>query len=132
MKPRYPILWFSIDHPVWKYELHRDYVYETGIKGLNVGNKFEHLAPAGTLLIDKGYAWDGPSGPAVDTLTFMRASLVHDALYQLMREEKLPRSYRKAADKIMYRIAREDGIGWIRAKYCYHAVRLFAGGAARK
>ncbi len=30
-----------------------------------------------------------PNGPTIETKTFMRASLVHDALYQLMREEHL-------------------------------------------
>ncbi len=84
----------------------------------------------GVLTISPGYAWDGPSGPTVDTKTFMRGSLVHDALYQLMREEILPRLCRKLADKILYRMCREDKMVWIRAAWVYVAVRLFAGFAA--
>lgn len=85
-----------------------------------------------SLFIYRDYAWDGPSGPAVDTPSFMRASLVHDALYQLMREGKLPESYRKAADDLMRQICREDGMCWLRAWWCYRAVRRFAAKAARK
>jgi len=52
--------------------------------------------------IKKGYAWDGPSGPTIDTLNFMRGSLVHDALYQLMREDHLDsKNYREPADKLL-------------------------------
>lgn len=84
----------------------------------------------GVLNLSPGYAWDGPSGPTVDTKTFMRGSLVHDALYQLMREEVLPRQYRKLADKVLYRMCREDKMMWVRAAWVYVAVRLFAGFAA--
>ena len=41
---------------------------------------------AGVLTIHAGYAWDGASGPVVDTVNSIRATLVHDAVYQLMRE----------------------------------------------
>ena len=44
----------------------------------------------------------GASGPTLDTDDTMELdSLVHDALYQLMREGCLPQSARKAADKLM-------------------------------
>lgn len=84
----------------------------------------------GVLSISPGYAWDGPSGPAVDTKTFMRGSLVHDALYQLMREKALHQQHRRIADKILYKMCREDKMMWIRAAWVYVAVRLFAGFAA--
>ena len=44
--------------------------------------------PITTLYISKGYSWDGPSGPAIDTPDWIKASLVHDALYQLIRENR--------------------------------------------
>lgn len=44
------------------------------------------LTVDGDLSIRRGYSWDGPSGPTIDTGTFMRGSLVHDFLYQLLRE----------------------------------------------
>lgn len=92
-----------------------------------VGNDFVKLAPRGLLIIAEGYYWDGPSGPTIDTEDFMRGSLVHDALYQLMREGFIDRGYRKHADKILYNICREDGMPWWRAQYVYRGVRWFGG-----
>ncbi len=78
------------------------------------------------LVIMEHYAWDGPSGLALDTKDFMRGSLVHDALYQLMREEVLGRKYRKYADQLLRKICLQDGMGKFRAWYVYRAVRMFA------
>ena len=93
-------------------------------------NEFVILV-CGCLLVKEGYAWDGASGPAVDTVTFLRGSLVHDALYQLIREGALPRSFRRAADSLLRDICIEDGMGWLRAWYVYRAVRWFAAGACK-
>lgn len=71
------------------------------------------------------YAWDGASGPTWDDKTNMRASLVHDALYQLMREELLDRKHRKYADELFRKMCIEDGMGKFRAWYYYRAVRIF-------
>jgi len=84
-----------------------------------------------TLFIMQGYAWDGPSGPTIDTKTSMRASLVHDVLYQLMRLGLLNEAYREAADLEFYRILREDGMCWLRAKAFFWGVRLGAAKCAR-
>lgn len=84
----------------------------------------------GNLIIKKGYAWDGPSGPTIDTKNFMRGSLVHDALYQLMRMGFLGETYRKAADKELRRLCLEDGMWSIRAWWVYVSVRWFGGSAA--
>lgn len=74
---------------------------------------------------------DGPSGPTFDTLTFMRGSLVHDALYQLMREGGLDRQmYREAADITLRQICLEDGMNPIRAWWVYQGVRLFGNPSA--
>lgn len=83
----------------------------------------------GLLTIKKGYAWDGPSGPTFDTKNFMRGSLVHDVLYQLIREGHL--SYiRLFADNLLRTLCREDGMSWIRAWWIYRALRLFGSTAA--
>ena len=37
------------------------------------------------ILVEDGYAWDGASGPTVDTRGSFEAALVHDVLYQCMR-----------------------------------------------
>ncbi len=82
------------------------------------------------LYIDAGYAWDGPSGPTFDTKNFMEPSLVHDALYQLMREEQLPKSYRELADKLLQKMCIECGMSKIRAWWVYVGVRYGAKFAA--
>jgi len=91
------------------------------------------LGADGRLVIRKGYAWDGPSGLTIDTSTFMRGSLVHDALYQLIRHGFISNDeWREQADKEMRRICREDGMFRIRAWWVYWAVRWCGGKAASK
>jgi hypothetical protein len=73
------------------------------------------LTTDGRLTINKGYAWDGPT--FVYKLKrilkrfikkMLRGSLIHDALYQLMREEKLSRGYKHKANLELHRACRED------------------------
>ena len=85
----------------------------------------------GYLIIKKYYAWDGPSGPSFDTKTFMRGSLVHDALYQLMREETLSKDYKDYADNLLRTICLEDGMSPFRAWYVYQAVHIFGQGSLK-
>lgn len=68
--------------------------------------------------------------PARDTKNFMRAALVHDAFYQLLREQKLPPGYRKAIDLLMKQHAREDGMNVFRAWYSHLGVSIFGKPAA--
>ncbi len=76
--------------------------------------------------IYSGFTWDGPSGfITIPTENSMRASLVHDALYTLIKEKVYPASFRKTADKILRRILRRDGMSWFRSEAWYVAVRLF-------
>ena len=83
-----------------------------------------YLNPDGRLLIKKGYAWDGASGPTWDSPCTMRGSLIHDALYQLMRAGLLSQSSRPMADKVLEDVCREDGMWALRAKTWFAAVRL--------
>lgn len=89
------------------------------------------LSSMGTLKVESGWPWDGPSGPTVDTPSFMRGSLAHDALYALMRQGRLGQENRRAADKLLYALCRQDGMGWFRAQYVYWGLRIGAGYAAR-
>lgn len=80
----------------------------------------------GILTIDAGYSWDGPSGPAIDTDNFMNPSLVHDALYQLIREGHLSGStYRIYADQVFRDMALAEGMSELRAWNAYYMVRIF-------
>ncbi len=110
----------------YKYELLETVAVDTGIKGSGI-ERCPYIAmwPCGRLFIFGHYAWDGPSGPTFDTKTFMRGSLAHDALYQLMREGLLDREHRKLADQLLRKICLEDGMNRFRAWYVYKAVRVF-------
>lgn len=115
----------------YKYQLVEDYRVEVPIRSKDIDSPYITLSKNGFLTIKAGYAWDGPSGPTLDTRDFMRGALVHDALYQLMRDHGLDKNiHRQTADRIMRYICQEDGMGWFRAWYCYHAVRLFGDKSA--
>ena len=116
----------------YKYQLFQDHVEQLAIKsGRSVLTSYLKLTSDGVLTISAGYCWDGPSGPAIDTPNFMRASLVHDALYQLMRHGLLDRRiWRKPADAEMRRIVVETKMNPWRRLYSYWAVRRFAAKAA--
>lgn len=111
----------------YKYTLTEQYDFDTGIKGYTAcgPNGIVTLSPDGLLHIAKGYAWDGPSGPAIDTESFMRSSCLHDALYQLISLDLLPPDVRVEADRILRDVSRDDGMWYIRSLWVYAAVRIF-------
>ena len=95
-----------------------------------VRTKYIHLTPGGTLTIKPGYAWDGPSGPTYDSKNSLRASLAHDALYQLMRMNLIDIDWRTDADILLDNILEQDGMWAVRRWYWITGVQWFAGGAA--
>jgi hypothetical protein len=111
----------------YKYQLVEKYeVIIPIVQPDDIKTKFINLDPAGNLTVKNSYAWDGPSGPVIDTHENMRASLVHDALYQLMRMEKLSaRTHRKTADKLFRDMCKKDGVSNFRASVYYKALRKF-------
>lgn len=93
---------------------------------LPINTQFIKLDLLGNLTIEAGYAWDGPSGPTIDTKNFMRGSLVHDALYQLMRDGYLNvYANKELADKILQTLCLEDGMSMLRAWWVYQGVKHF-------
>ncbi len=126
--------YIEIDHDNYKYEMAFPYTVELDfVTGFSIVSEFYMLTPSGFLTIKKGYAWDGASGPTIDTMNTMRASCVHDVLYQMMRERYLSTSWKDAADLELQRLMIEDGFDsskcWnkIRAGYYYWGVRIFGG-----
>ena len=116
----------------YKYNLHSNLEYNTKIKVSQAADLgLLAINVDGTLFIKKGYSWDGPSGPTIDTKSFMRGALIHDALYQLLREKVLPADLRKRSDEILKEVCLEDGMCRFRAWYVYHAVRLFGASSAK-
>ena len=112
----------------YKHQLQYTYDHELPeiFKGRNVRLNFIALND-GVLTILSGYAWDGASGPTLDTPSCIRGSLVHDALYQLMQAGMLPNSFRIHADKELRRVMEQDGMFKPRAWAWYHFVRRFGG-----
>jgi len=116
----------------YKYQLAEGYVVEVPIlANADIKTEFIELDIVGELTIKKGYAWDGPSGPVVDTDENMRASLVHDALYQLMRQGHLSsRTWRRTADQVFRDLCKADGVSGYTANIWYRALRKFGKPAA--
>ena len=118
----------------YKYQLFEEYQTEIPVKpdgDISSSGGYVFLSKEGKVVIKKGYAWDGPSGPTIDTLNFMRGSLIHDALYQLMRENKLIKDiYRDQADRFLQQMCKDDGMSSIRAWLVYQGVSKFGESAA--
>ena len=116
----------------YKYQLAEDFGVKISIQPVqDIVTNFIELQTNGKLTVKKGYAWDGPSGPVIDTNQNLRASLVHDALYQLMRHQLLnSRAHRKTADELFRDMCKQDGVSNIRANMYYKALRRFGKPAA--
>jgi hypothetical protein len=121
----------------YTYQLTKEYVYQLPVScpdlSAPIDTDYLFLGTNHELIISRGYAWDGPSGPTIDTKNFLRGSLIHDALYQLCRLGYLNSDqYRPLADQILYQVCREDGMSWVRACYIYYGVRWGAKWATKR
>lgn len=118
----------------YKYQVHADYQIKLNIAPpAFIYTRFIQFDEDGTLYISRGYAWDGPSGPAIDTKNFMVASLVHDALYQLIREHHLDSTvYRELADQALVQLTKEAGMWAPRRWWVYIGVRWGGGAYAQQ
>ena len=116
----------SLKH--WKYELLEEMKCYVDIAGVSAAeNEYIRIRMSDVgdrrmvLTIYPRYAWDGPSGPTIDTKTFMRGSLFHDALCQLIGEGLLDKKYRKYADQLLRKLCLEDGMSKFRVWYVYQS-----------
>jgi len=117
----------------YKYKLADDFIIELSFKPDRdiLAEKVQFFA-SGHLVICKGFMWDGASGPTIDDKSNMRAALIHDALYYLMRKGLLSKEqYRDDADRELREICKTDGMWWFRARLWLRALRLFAENAAK-
>jgi hypothetical protein len=61
----------------------------------------------------------------------MRGSLIHDALYQLMRGEDLDKDiHRDPADRLLQQMCKQDGMSSIRAWWVYIGLKYWGNPAA--
>lgn len=112
----------------YKFWVAQDFVLDIGerIKPARAGgNNFVEISAAGVFIARRGYAWDGASGPAIDTENWRTASLVHDGLYQLIKEGVLAMEQRQAADDLMRDILLGKDMWVVRAVIAHAAVRQF-------
>ena len=117
----------------WKYQLGEDFVLLVGIyPKKQIKTPYIKLTKGGKLTVKKTYAWDGPSGPMRDDETNMRSSLVHDALYQLMRMGELGQEWKIPADELFHDMCINDGMKPRRARRAYKALLAFGAGASKK
>ena len=123
----------------YKYLLVEDEKREVDIY-INCHNDYISL-DEGVLIIKEGYAWDGSSIPLKkympkwiwDSDKYCKiASLVHDALCQLMREGLLPKTYKYIADAIYQRMCIEGGMGKRQAGWRFWALRKFGNAGIKK
>ena len=117
----------------YKYQIKEDYSVNVAIKPAKaIWTDWAMLTTEGILTIRKYYSYDGASGPTIDTKSSMRGSLVHDALYQLMREGRLSIDWRYLADQELKIKCIEDGMWKWRANIWCWAVWKFARRSATK
>ncbi len=120
----------------YKYVLAEQIQYKTGITNKGFKLPLCSIDPDGFLTIKAGYAWDGASGPTIDTKSCRLASVIHDALYQLLRETGLGKGNDKhdfrryRADQIFRNVCIEDGMWKWRAKWWFRGLRAGGGPAA--
>lgn len=112
----------------YRYQLKRTFVLQTSLRPPHaIVHRYFHLTADGLLILKEGYAWDGASGPAVNTLSFVKGSGAHDAFYQMMQLGLLDWSFKDRCDKELVKITRKDGMWSIRCKWVYEAVKRFGG-----
>lgn len=112
----------------YKYQVKENFEIQTGIKGVSAVTEFISLSPDGLLKIKAGYAWNGSNWSSDKHA--MIASLVHDALYQLMRLGLLSRVvFRKPADALYRDMCIAESMSKIEAGIRYRGLRWFAKGS---
>lgn len=95
------------------------------------GLPFVRLDAEGNLAIHARYSWDGPSFIPGHARRMIRGSLVHDALYQLIRDGCFPVAegirgiVAREADILMRKLFLADGTPAVLAWFFYAVIRLF-------
>jgi hypothetical protein len=106
-------------------QLQSDFYFEMPATGYAGDYGFISFDSKGQVRVKTGFTWDGASGPTLDTLDSVCASLGHDVYYKLMGQRLLPSSYKDEADQWFYMRLVNDGMVGFRAFAWYKAVRLF-------
>jgi hypothetical protein len=108
----------------YKYEVEKQYVHNV-VNIIGEAHTEYVTLKDGILKIRKGYCWNGASGPVPDNNGNMRASLVHDVLYQLMRMGEISQSNKPIADELLGDIMLDDGASHVTVKLFWWGVKYF-------
>lgn len=114
----------------YKYQFTRDYSCYTGIMlPHDIVRDFYTLTADGWCHIKKGYAWDGPSGPTLDTKDSLRASAIHDCYCQAAKDRLIDYdTFSPQYHQVFKDICLEDEMCSPRAWVWHHAVIIGRGG----
>ena len=110
---------------------------DTGIVGqafalTEHGRTIAGMSSAGRLFACVGYMYDGSSGPTIDGDADPVPALPHDIAYEGGRRGKLHQSTRGLWDDLYYRMLRERGMSWLRARNRWMWLRIAGGSSFRR
>jgi hypothetical protein len=116
----------------YKYPLTRPFRVKLDVKPVTpIDFPFLKIDADGNTTAMPGYAWNGASGPTIDTKDSIRGSLIHDIGYQLIRLGVVDCKYKEYFDRLLKDICIEDGMNKWRAKLWQWAVLKFGRGSTR-
>ncbi len=108
-----------------KYVLSEDFEIDTPVCTYWITDDWFELQPDGHLKIKAGFAWDGASGPTLDSKTCMRASVVHDVFCICMRDRRIDyNTWQDVVNKFFYTMCVADGMWPWRAKLWHMGVEV--------
>ncbi len=115
----------------FKYQLAEEIILQTSFRpASNIYSDFCCLTMLGQLLLKRGFAWDGASGPVVDRKSNMIASAGHDGLYRLMRKGLLDCKLWPQADEMFAKWLKENGAWAITIQIDSLGLKMANGAAA--
>lgn len=116
----------------YKYRIATEpHIVMTPITGFEYEDHYIKLEKSGRLTMKIGYAWNGASGPTIDTKSSIAPSGEHDAFYQLLSMKVIPMTFRKTVDEFFHQRLKECGMWSWRAWLWWRAVHRAGGPAAR-
>jgi hypothetical protein len=116
----------------YKYQTTRDYHLKFEVVPYApIDTGLIRMDMQGNTIINKAYAWNGASGPTIDTDSSMIGSLGHDVGYQLIRLGLVDPKYKEYFDQWLHDTCTEDGMLEFRADYWQWAVGEFGGSSCR-
>lgn len=117
-------------NPEWPWKVISPLLFETHFTEYEFCNDYVVLTQKGSLILQAGYSWNGNTGIPLWIEKqwlekMLRGSAFHDALYQLIRLNELPKETRKQCDQVLKTIWLEDGVAKPVAWAGYFTVRVF-------